>query len=301
MIIFSIVRSFVASYLFLSGYGYTMQTLSAKNGENGLFFIFRCYKIILKLFFLPSLLSFATSTPVTLYYVVILHGFHTLILVSVLSSVGSYFNLQEQKIGLLFLLCFHIFVVTALHQPIFIEQVIEPSLRYIFDSSTINVMFRLQLDKFATVYGVAAAVLETSFQLSPKDEIKKYVRHSVYLVAVMSALIWPWIVFNAKNQNEYLQCHVYGSLFAILLYLAFRRLPCISNYISLHLVWIGERSFAVYLLQFHFFLVDKATKIPSFLNKNTYPCLNFIVGIFIYVCFVWRVDTCVKEILRYLI
>ena len=28
------------SYLFLSGYGYTMQTLSAKNGENGLFFYF---------------------------------------------------------------------------------------------------------------------------------------------------------------------------------------------------------------------------------------------------------------------
>ena len=40
VIIFSIVRSFVASYLFLSGYGYTMQTLSAKNGENGLFFYF---------------------------------------------------------------------------------------------------------------------------------------------------------------------------------------------------------------------------------------------------------------------
>ena len=109
MIIFSIVRSFVASYLFLSGYGYTRQTISAKNGQN---VIFRCYKIILKLFFLPSLLSFATSTPLTLYYVVILHGFNALILVSVLSIVGSYFNLQKQKIGLLFLLCFHFFVVT---------------------------------------------------------------------------------------------------------------------------------------------------------------------------------------------
>ena len=73
-------------------------------------FLFFAAKIILKLFFLPSLLSFATSTPVTLYYVVILHGFHTLILVSVLSC-GLYFNLQEQKIGLLFLLCFHILLL----------------------------------------------------------------------------------------------------------------------------------------------------------------------------------------------
>ena len=188
----------------------------------------------------------------------ILHGFHTLILVSVLSSVGSYFNLQEQD-WFAFLLCFHIFVVTALHQPIFIEQVIEPSLRYIFDSSTINVMFRLQLDKFATVYGVAAAVLETSFQLSPKDEIKKYVRQQCLSRCCNVCINMAMDSLQCKIKNEYLQCHVYGSLFAILLYLAFRRLPCISNYISLHLVWIGERSFAFYLLQFHFFLVDKVT------------------------------------------
>ena len=156
-------------------------------------------------------------------------------------------------------------------------------------------LFRLRLDQMSSVYGVATAILMKEYMGLSSKKTKLWVHRSFHIIASILACIWVINILQMRSQQEYLRQHMYLSFCIIPVYWALRSASPISSYVSYHLVWVGERSFEFYLLQFHIFLVQRATKVPQFLGE-TYTFLNFIFGACLFVVFVWRVNIAVTAV-----
>jgi hypothetical protein len=265
--IFALIRCFVSAYVWMTGFGNGFY-FWFKNEQRDGFTFARFAQSIWRINFLVVPLSLATATDWILYYVVMLHTLHfvmvfiCLFLASVLSRRFGWSHTNREialGIGLYFIL-----IVVVWEIPGLFQSTIEAACRAIFgDFFAEYLTYRTTIDKWSSFAGLVFAAFYPnikSMYVQQKFTSSNLGFLSIISFAAFGFWLWAWRVHTAEE--DYAQWHPYTGTLWVLSYVLLRNAyPGSSHYVSVPLEMLGTYSLELYLLQFHIYLAKKAARI----------------------------------------
>ncbi|XP_053207163.1 N-acetylneuraminate 9-O-acetyltransferase-like [Panonychus citri] len=310
--IYFLIRSMVAAYLFLSGYGHF--TYFWHTGD---FSFQRVWKVLFRLNILVVFLCLMMSRPYQFYYFVPLITFWFIIIYATMSSFPQVTSSSAEvnPIHHLYLILKFVallIVISVLYMSeVFFEKIFltRPwkALFVTTDDSIKEWEFRWKLDRYAVpagmLFGYFYYLLKHFHILDDKNHGNLFSR-GISLIVTASSLLgiigYASFAFLCHNKEECNVIHAYISFIPVVSYISLRNISGLlrSRY-SIFFAWFGRISLELFICQYHIWLAADThgvlVLIPSF------PVLNVIVTSFIYVCISHEINLLTRTLVKYAI
>jgi hypothetical protein len=276
--LFVIMRVLVSAYVFLSGFGNGFYFFHSENPQ---FTAKRGLAVLWRLCSLSALLSYCTSTPWVLYYVVMLHALHFIMMFCCV-KLSSIFVTEKASQVRVSLASYAVLIVAGWELGnhslalLFSAGVLKPWLGNLAHSIF---WYRTKMDAWSSFIGLAfAAGFPYLKELCwPKSRSK----HKVTVLVIACVFVFCWLCL-ALFHPEYSTIHRLVGTLPIPLYLVLRNWnnEC-QQAISVPLEFLGTYSLELYLLQFHILLTHQAQELLVLVDGM--PLVNFVVVASMYV------------------
>ncbi|KAF9535382.1 O-acetyltransferase [Crepidotus variabilis] len=281
--IYNPIRTLVASYLFMTGYGHA--TFYVRKSDFG---FKRIAQVLIRLNLFTILLAYTMNTDYISYYFTPLVSMWYLIIYLTL-FVGSSFNNQTP------LLIGKIFLSAGLVTWFFKEETLLQSLFFFLERvcgihwSAREWSFRVNLDIWIVYVGMLAAIAVIKFRdlrLTDHPRWPLVVRVSIALSIL--TMIW-FFVFELLQESKftYNKWHPYISFLPILAFIILRNSSVILRSASSRgFAFIGKCSLELFIVQYHFWLAGDTKGVLLVLSGTKWRPVNFIITtvMFVYLC-----------------
>ena len=274
------VRVFVTSYVWMTGFGHGVSLWATSAKFTGT----RLVEMLWRMNYLALLLSAATGTEWVLYYVVVLHSTHFLMIFATLllaKRIAGRRELQaasarEQALGLAL---YALLIALVWEVPGVYEASVGPLLRGAFGAFFDEYFhYRTLMDAWSSFAGLLFAVAYPHVLSHRRLLFDVSGKLFWRMMAVAVALFTVWAVVWLRlwsDPDAYIRYHRFVGTLPIPLYLLVRNAGALPRYRLHTLEAIGKVSLEAYLLQFHLFLGRHAREILVLIPRA--PLLNMVV------------------------
>lgn len=286
-------RSFVGSFLFLSGYGITLSLMKNKNLKfTWQEYSLRVFWIIWRLNFFTLLCMALLNVSYMGYFFIPLATFWSLATFTILYLCRRN-GLSKHQIAYVLLGCLCVCLMWTLH-PHLAEASFTP-LSFIFalNGSLHEWAFRLTLDPFGCFVGVLCALYRKKvLKVLVSFERRYVVLNRICCVLSIASVIAYIVILSTSSitKETYYQWHPYTSIPVILFILLTRNLSSFFREIYSPLFkFLGALSLEMYLVQYHLLLCEHATQI-LFVFEGLHWGINMLITSIIYIGLCWLVQ-----------
>lgn len=256
--IYKIIRLFVASYIFLSGFGHTVYFYRKAD-----YSLRRCAAVLIRLNLLSCALPYMMGTDYAFYYFASLISFWFIVTYATM-AVGHSRNKFVKFLVVKVLLSAVLVNLFLIRGPFFelLFDFLEMTCKIRWD--LFEWRFRVQLDSYVTFFGMLCGILfvhMTDNSYSETPELKQLRRllkgfrwvGAMYVVVIF-ILCW-WLAYETSSKYTYNSWFPYVSAFPILGFVILRNSSRhLRSFNSSIFAWMGRQSLETFTLQYHVWL-----------------------------------------------
>ncbi|KAG8826271.1 hypothetical protein FRC19_009418 [Serendipita sp. 401] len=300
--VYPIVRTLVASYLFMTGYGHTTFHLKTANYSP-----LRAAQVLVRLNLLTITLTYVMDTNYMFYYFTPLVSFWYIVVYLTL-FIGSFRN--DHTLFLAGKIFASFIFVRFIHSQIWI---IEGVFRLLNTLANVNWTaeewaFRVKLDSLIVYVGMLVSITsKVANSGTGSSQGRRLIDHPR----------WPWVLCGSlgvcilgiawfilfetstKSKHTYNVWHPYVSVIPVLAYVGLRNAtPVLRETSSRVAEWIGKISLELYVLQSHIWLASDTKGILVLVPGPSSRTINFVVSTIGFVCISHAVAKATKELTK---
>lgn len=293
--IYVFIRLFVASYLFLSGYGHF--SFFWNKGDFGLY---RLCQVLTRVNILVAVLCLVMDRPYQFYYFVPLVSFWFVVIHAVLGAWPrataalakdnpKYYFTVLFKFFVLFVGISFIWSSQTLSQWIFSQWAIKEL--FIDENDSVREwLFRSWLDRYIALFGMLVALAYcTAKHLRLFDDNNKkslFTRLSGFVSLIFAIVAVVGYIIQAFTCSSKISCnetHSVVSFIPITAFVLLRNVPgSFRSKFSKFFAWVGTISLELFIAQYHIWLAHDTKGVLVLVPRV--PLLNVVLTTFVFVC-----------------
>ncbi|XP_006454684.1 hypothetical protein AGABI2DRAFT_198117 [Agaricus bisporus var. bisporus H97] len=291
--IYNPIRTLVASYLFMSGYGHT--TFYLRKAD---FSFTRVAQIMVRLNLITVLLAYTMDTDYMFYYFAPLVSMWYLIIYATLFAGSRYNERTAFLLGKIFLSASFVTWFFEAKWPL---ELLFGLLKDVFNIqwSAKEWTFRVTLDLWIVYVGMltAFAVIKIrEYQLTDHPMWPATVK----VVTVVSAFIILWFfAFELMQESKftYNAWHPYISPFPVLAFVVLRNANAtLRSAVSKAFVFVGKCSLELFIVQYHFWLAGDTKGVLLIMPGTKWRPVNFVLTSFVFVYLCHRIANATAQV-----